>query len=146
MHPKLKQLFHNHRFSTITITSDTVKFSKGQFSQVLIIIRYLLVKRRLKLKLSKVMRLVKFCNLVVYGKVRWAQQQVVKRRTKRDGLLEVSNAGVSPRTTRSINYNLNDPGWIHMWYLVSSLSILSCILFLLTHENFFFFFFLYVIE
>ncbi|KZS05709.1 Amontillado [Daphnia magna] len=51
------------------------------------------------------------------AEVRWAQQQVVKRRTKRDGLLEVSNAGVSPRTTRSINYNLNDPGWIHMWYL-----------------------------
>ncbi|KAI9564477.1 hypothetical protein GHT06_008216 [Daphnia sinensis] len=51
------------------------------------------------------------------AEVRWAQQQVVKRRTKRDGLLEDSNGGVSSRTTRSISYNLNDPGWIHMWYL-----------------------------
>ena len=66
--------------------------------------------------------------------MRWVQQQVVKRRVKRD-FIELDaprpprsprdrferpskRAGSSPKM-RSLNLYLNDPKWNQMWYLVS---------------------------
>ncbi|XP_046678962.1 furin-like protease 1 isoform X1 [Homalodisca vitripennis] len=47
-------------------------------------------------------------NLVMEPQVKWAKQQVIKSRTKRD-YLSVSNEDSS--------YSLNDPRWTQMWYL-----------------------------
>ena len=83
----------------------------------------------------EVNRLFFFCNFWLdcnfwfyfFKKVRWVQQQVVKKRVKRD-FLESSSRQERSRsdrrpsrragTIRSVNYNLNDPRWTQMWYLV----------------------------
>ena len=55
-------------------------------------------------------------------KIRWAQQQVVKRRIKRSVFDAQANNGLgNHRVNRSPTiFNLNDPGWSQMWYLVST--------------------------
>lgn len=70
-------------------------------------------------------------------KVRWAEQQVIKSRVKRiqksvrEHQFSESNHQTvqsDSRPIRSVNFNLNDPGWIHMWYLV-------CIFYLILINN-----------
>ena len=77
--------------------------------------------------------------------VRWVKQQVVKKRVKRDYLdmteessrperSRASDRGRPSRragfsSARSVTYNLNDPRWAQMWYLVSLnlfLLLLQC--------------------